>query len=48
MASMNIYFSDLTETAQKELLETAGISNETEMNWDVFHVTTVEFDENED
>ena len=40
MASMNIYFSDLTETA--------GITNETEMNWDVFPVTTVEFEENED
>jgi hypothetical protein len=34
-----IYFSDLNEHAQKELLELAGVKDPKDMNWDVFPVT---------
>ncbi len=40
---MEIYFSDLTEDAQKRLLEIFGISSPKEMNWDVIPI--FEFDE---
>lgn len=34
MSSVEIYFSDLNETAQKELLEAVGAADPKEMNWD--------------
>lgn len=30
-----IYFSDLNEKAQKELLDEVGVSDPKEMNWDI-------------
>lgn len=30
-----IYFSDLNEEAQKDLLEVVGVSEPAEMNWDI-------------
>lgn len=39
---MEIYFTDLTEDAQQELLELAGVSSPKEMNWDVLPVTVIE------
>ena len=30
-----IYFSDLTEDAQKRLMEAVGITEPSEMNWDI-------------
>lgn len=35
MKSMPIYFSDLNEAAQKELLEFVGVEDPKDMNWDV-------------
>lgn len=36
-----IYFSDLNETAQQELLKQAGIKDYTEANWDIIPITTI-------
>lgn len=36
-----LFFSDLTEDAQKNLLEKAGLKDETQANWDVFPITTI-------
>ena len=35
MVSFEIYFSDLNEDAQKELMELVRINDPSEMNWDV-------------
>ena len=40
-----IYFYDLTEDAQKRLLEEAGLKDESEANWDVFPVAFVPIEE---
>ena len=45
MAVFELYFSDLTEEAQASLLEKANITSETDMNWDVFPITSIEFDD---
>ena len=37
-----IYFKDLTQEAQKELLKYAEIADPSEANWDVFPVATIE------
>ena len=34
MAKVEIYYSDLNEKAQKELLEAVGAADPGEMNWD--------------
>lgn len=47
MAVFELYFSDLTEEAQASLLEKANITSETDMNWDVFPITSIEFDDEE-
>ena len=46
MNEFELFFSDLTETAQKSILEKAGLKNPEDANWDVFPITTVVFDEN--
>ena len=44
-----LYFDDLTERAQKELLELAGVERPEDMNWDVVPVSTFEvYAEDED
>ena len=43
MNSFEIYFSDLTEEAQKRLLEAAGLDSHKEANWDTLPVTTIDF-----
>lgn len=35
MVSFEIYFSDLTAEAQKDLMEIVGITDPSEMNWDM-------------
>ena len=35
MKEVKIYFNDLTEEKQKELLDTAGITDPKEANWDM-------------
>lgn len=34
MKEFNIYFSDLSDDAKKELMEFVGVKNPKEMNWD--------------
>ena len=41
MNEVEIFFRDLTEGKQQEMLEAAGISDCKEMNWDVFPLTTI-------
>lgn len=49
MKTFELYASDLTEEAQKNLCECAGIKDISEANWDVFPITTIDFeDEDED
>ena len=42
-----IYFSDLSEKAQKELLDMVGASSPSEMNWDldILPIATYDFEE---
>lgn len=35
MKEFEIYFSDLNEDAQQRLMETVGITDPKEMNWDI-------------
>ncbi len=35
MKSFEIYFNDLNEEAQKALLELVGVTDPSEMNWDL-------------
>jgi hypothetical protein len=42
---MEIMFDDLTEDAQKRLLDEAGVSKPEEMHWDEIPVVVVEFRE---
>lgn len=46
--TFELYFSDLTEEAQQEILEKAGVKKPEDMNWDVFPITTIEFENGED
>lgn len=46
MNVFEIYFNDLSETCQQDLLEKYGIKNPEEMNWDIFPVTIIEIDKN--
>ena len=48
MASFELYFSDLTEEAQKSFLEKAGLNSAEEGNYDVFPITEIEFDNEDD
>lgn len=41
MAEFELYFSDLTEQAQAEFLEKAGLKTAAEGNYDVFPITTI-------
>ncbi|MHC4758029.1 MAG: hypothetical protein ACYTE8_05190 [Planctomycetota bacterium] len=44
---MEIMFDDLTEDAQKRLLDEAGVSKPEEMHWDEIPVVVVEFSEDD-
>lgn len=43
-----IYFEDLKEETQQQLLEAMGIKNPSEVNWDVFPIATLETINQED
>ena len=43
--TFELYFKDLTEQAQAELLKTIGIEDASELNWDIFPITTIEVEE---
>ena len=45
MIKIEIMFSDLKEDKQKEILKKLGLKSEEEMNWDVFPVDVLEFEE---
>lgn len=44
MISFDIYFSDLKEDAQKELLNAVGAKDPEEMNWDMDILPIATFD----
>ena len=46
--TFELYFSDLTEYAQQELLKKAGISKPEDKNWDVFPIFTFTLDDEEE
>ena len=46
--TFELYFSDLTEHAQQELLKKAGINKPEDKNWDVFPIFTYIIDDEED
>lgn len=41
--TFELYFSDLNENAQQEILEKAGVKKPEDMNWDVFPITVITF-----
>lgn len=47
MKTVDIYFSDLNEDAQKRLLEAVGAESPEEMNWDmdILPIAQYEFEE---
>lgn len=47
MHTFNIFFSDLTEEAQKRLMEIVGITDPKEMNWDmdILPIATMDVEE---
>ena len=47
MAIFELYFTDLTEQAQQEILKKANVKLG-ETNWDVFPITTIEFESEEE
>lgn len=47
MVSVEIYFDDLSEEKQEELLEAVGVETPEEMNWDICQVATVDFEEDQ-
>lgn len=46
--TFEIYFSDLTEEAQRNLLDFFKLKNEMEMNWDTFPMTILELEVEEE
>lgn len=50
MKTFYIYFSDLNEDAQKELLDLVGAKDASEMNWDmdIAPLASVDFEEEPD
>ncbi len=44
MKTFEIYFNDLNEKAQNELLEMVGVDNASEMNWDMDIIPIATFD----
>ena len=47
MKSFDIYFSDLNEVAQQELLNLVGVESPADMNWDmdIVPIATVDFED---
>lgn len=45
--SLDIYFRDFTPETQEAILETAGIRDPKEANWDVFPITILTFEAEE-
>ena len=47
MRTMELYFNDLTAEAQKKYLEVAGVSDPSELNWEVSPIAIIGIEENE-
>lgn len=47
MITIEIYFDDLCQERQKELLEAVGVESPEDMNWDTFPVAFVDLEEDE-
>ena len=45
MKEFNLYFTDLNEEAQALLLETVEAERMEEMNWDLFPIVILEFED---
>jgi len=48
MKGMELYFNDLTAEAQKKYMEVAGVSDPSELNWEVSPIAIIEVEENQD
>lgn len=48
MKTLNIYFSDLNENAQKRILDFVGAKDASDMNWDLDILPIAVFDYQED
>ena len=48
MKSLELYYSDLTPEAQKKYLEVQGVSDASELNWEVNPIAIIEVEEEED
>ena len=46
--TFELFITDLTQEAQAELLKKAGIKDASEMNWEVFPITTIDFEVDDD
>ena len=46
--TFEIYFSDLTEEAQKSFLKAEGLQNAEDGNYDIFPIAVLEIDREED
>ena len=44
---VEIYFDDLTPSAQKKVLKEAGIADPKEANWNIFPIATYEIEHTE-
>lgn len=42
--TFELYFSDLNEKAQREILKKAGVKKPEDMNWDIFPITIIELE----
>jgi hypothetical protein len=46
MKSMELFFSDLNPAAQEKYLEFQGVSDASELNWEVNPIAIIEVEEN--
>lgn len=48
MKTFEIYFNDLIPDVRDLLLKQAGVESAEDMNWDVFPIATIDFEEEEE
>lgn len=48
MVTIEVYWDDLTKAKQEEIRESLGMEPDDNGNWDVFPITTMGFEVNED
>ena len=47
MRTLELYYNDLTPTAQKKYLKVQGVSDASELNWEVNPIAIIEVEEEE-